>query len=105
MDAEELLERILALEIEIGRRRGPDKGPRTIDIDILLFGNSVIHTPALTIPHPAMDQRRFVLEPLAEIAPHLRHPIRGCTVLDLRDALPGGQAVYKLQDNRRKPMQ
>ena len=60
---------MLAVEQPWGRRRTEPKGPRTIDIDILFFGNTVLDTPELTVPHPAMQQRRFVLEPLAEIAP------------------------------------
>ena len=70
-----LLTKMLAIEQQMGRRRIQPKGPRTIDIDILLFGNSVIGTPQLEVPHPAMHQRRFVLEPLAEIAPEVRHPV------------------------------
>jgi 2-amino-4-hydroxy-6-hydroxymethyldihydropteridine diphosphokinase len=69
------------------------KGPRNIDIDILLFGNSSVEAPGLTIPHPAMHERRFVLEPLAEIAPEARHPVFKKTVRELRDALPAGQEV------------
>jgi 2-amino-4-hydroxy-6-hydroxymethyldihydropteridine diphosphokinase len=68
------------IERELGRERGPSaipKGPRLIDIDILLFGHAVIDTPQLVIPHPAMLERRFVLEPLVEIAPELRHPATG----------------------------
>jgi 2-amino-4-hydroxy-6-hydroxymethyldihydropteridine diphosphokinase len=95
----QLLGRILELEQEMGRRRHRQKGPRTIDIDILLFGNSIVDTLELTIPHPAMHQRRFVLEPLAEIAPEVRHPIFKRTIRELRDALPAGQAVRKVGKN------
>jgi 2-amino-4-hydroxy-6-hydroxymethyldihydropteridine diphosphokinase len=73
----QLLTVLQKIEREMGRARGPGvvhKGPRTIDIDILLFGNAIIDTPKLIIPHPRMLDRRFVLEPLVEIAPELRHP-------------------------------
>jgi 2-amino-4-hydroxy-6-hydroxymethyldihydropteridine diphosphokinase len=73
----QLLTILQRIERELGRSRGAasvPRGPRTIDIDILLFQNIVMETPQLTIPHPRMLDRRFVLEPLAEIAPHLRHP-------------------------------
>jgi 2-amino-4-hydroxy-6-hydroxymethyldihydropteridine diphosphokinase len=73
----QLLNTLLRIEREIGRVRHAslERGPRPIDLDILLFGNAVINTPQLTVPHPRMLQRRFVLEPLLEIAPDLRHPI------------------------------
>jgi 2-amino-4-hydroxy-6-hydroxymethyldihydropteridine diphosphokinase len=88
---------ILRIEEEMGRRRVQEKGPRAIDIDILLFDDTILHSEELTIPHPAMHKRRFVLEPLAEIAPDIFHPVFKRTVLELRDALPLGQAVRKLQ--------
>ncbi len=93
----QLMSGILDLEKEMGRRRQQNKGPRIIDIDILLFGSSIIETKGLTIPHPAMHQRRFVLEPLAEIASEVRHPVFKRTVRELRDALPPGQAVRRIQ--------
>lgn len=94
----QLLARILDLEQELGRRRQQEKskGPRLIDIDILMFGSSIIETIGLTIPHPAMHQRRFVLEPLAEIAADVRHPVFKRTVRELRDALPPGQTVRRI---------
>ena len=92
----QLLGRILAIEQEMGRRRTQKKGPRIIDIDILLFGSSIIEAEGLTVPHPAMHERRFVLEPLTEIAPDVRHPALKQTIRELRDALPPGQAVRKL---------
>jgi 2-amino-4-hydroxy-6-hydroxymethyldihydropteridine diphosphokinase len=94
----QLLSAVLKIEQEMGRKRQRNaiKGPRLIDIDILLFGESIIDTPQLTIPHPAMHERRFVLEPLAEIAPDERHPVFKRTIRELRDALPPGQSVRKL---------
>src|SRR5579862_8224999 len=74
------LAKIQAIEQEMGRRRVQPKGPRTLDIDILLFGNSVINAQQLEVPHPSMHERRFVLAPLVEIAPEVRHPIFKRTV-------------------------
>lgn len=91
----QLMAALLEIEREMGRRRTQEKGPRTIDIDILLFGDAVVDSPELTIPHPAMQQRRFVLEPLAEIAPDARHPLLKKTSRELLAALPAGQAVKK----------
>ena len=81
-----LMNTLLRIEREIGRVRlaNLQRGPRPIDLDLLLFENAVIDTPQLTVPHPRMLQRRFVLEPLLEIAPNLRHPI---TREPLRDYL------------------
>lgn len=92
----QLLAAILDIEQDLGRKRTQKKGPRTIDIDILLFGASIVETKGLTIPHPAMHERRFVLEPLAEIAPEVRHPVFKRTVREMREALPPGQAVRKV---------
>ena len=92
----QMLAGILDIEREMGRRRTQIKGPRNIDIDILLFGTSIIETKGLTIPHPALHQRRFVLEPLAEIAPEARHPVFKRNIKELRDSLPAGQAVRKI---------
>ena len=93
----------VSIEQEMGRKRQANrlKGPRSIDIDVLLFGTSVVDTQTLTVPHPAMHRRRFVLEPLAEIAPEHRHPIFKRTIRELRDALPPGPAVRRLA--RRNP--
>jgi len=92
----QLMAAILGIEQEMGRQRKQKKGPRTIDIDILLFGSSIIDIPSITVPHPKLHQRRFVLEPLAEIAPEVRHPILKRTVREMRDALPAGQTVKRV---------
>jgi 2-amino-4-hydroxy-6-hydroxymethyldihydropteridine diphosphokinase len=92
----QLLAGVLEIEQDMGRKRLQKKGPRTIDIDILLFGTSIVETKGLTIPHPAMHERRFVLEPLAEIAPEVRHPVFKRTVREMRESLPPGQAVRKV---------
>ncbi len=92
----QLLKQLLEIEKAMGRERIQKKGPRTIDLDILLFGDQVVDTDELTIPHPAMHQRRFVLEPLAEIAPQVRHPLFKKTVLDLLRELPVGQSVRRV---------
>ena len=94
---ERLMVELLHIEQQMGRQRIQKKGPRSIDIDILLFGDTILDSPALTIPHTAMHQRRFALEPLAEIAPEVRHPVLKKTIRELLDALPAGQEVRKLQ--------
>ena len=79
LEARELLERLLAIERRLGRARGagPRFGPRTIDLDLLLHGDQVIAEPGLVIPHPRLHERRFALEPLAELDPALEIPGRG----------------------------
>jgi 2-amino-4-hydroxy-6-hydroxymethyldihydropteridine diphosphokinase len=92
-----LIARLLEIEKDMGRERTQKKGPRIIDIDIVLFGDLVVNTTELTIPHPAMTSRRFVLEPLAEIAPEVQHPVLKKTIRELLDELPAGQAVRRIE--------
>jgi 2-amino-4-hydroxy-6-hydroxymethyldihydropteridine diphosphokinase len=94
----ELMAAILHIEHEMRRERLQPKGPRIIDIDILLFGEIILDSSTLTIPHPAMQQRRFVLQPLAEIAPETRHPVLKKSIQEMLDALPAGQTVRKFPD-------
>ncbi len=97
LSARELLNGLLAIEHAMGRERIQPKGPRLIDLDILLFADTVVHEHGLTIPHPAMHERRFVLEPLAEIAPQAWHPVFKKAVSGLLNSLPPGSAdVRKL---------
>jgi 2-amino-4-hydroxy-6-hydroxymethyldihydropteridine diphosphokinase len=88
----QLLRRANRIENELGRRRTVRNGPRTIDIDILLYGNSVVKTEELEIPHARFRERRFVLAPLAELKPDLRDPVTGMTVSELLGALRGQTA-------------
>jgi 2-amino-4-hydroxy-6-hydroxymethyldihydropteridine diphosphokinase len=86
----DLLHGLLAIEHAMGRDRenAPPKGPRVIDLDLLLLGDVVLQTPELTLPHPAMHERRFVLAPLAEIAPEMEHPERHRNIVELLADLP-----------------
>ena len=102
LTAQELMTAILGIEKSMGRQREQKKGPRIIDIDILLFGDAVLDSAEVTIPHPAMHERRFVLEPLAEIAPEARHPVLNKMIRELRDAQPSGAMVRKLKNQAKK---
>jgi 2-amino-4-hydroxy-6-hydroxymethyldihydropteridine diphosphokinase len=90
---ETLLEACLATEREMGRVRAERNGPRTIDVDILFFGDERLAAPGLVIPHPRLHERRFVLEPLAEIAPGFVHPALGLTVCELLARCPDTSVV------------
>jgi 2-amino-4-hydroxy-6-hydroxymethyldihydropteridine diphosphokinase len=95
----QLLKAVKSVERALGRRPGVSKGPRAIDIDILLYENVVVRTAALTIPHERMNERRFVLIPLRELAPAARHPVSRRTVTEmLQDSPDLSQVVrYKLE--------
>jgi len=93
----DLLNLVLSVEAAMGRSRARDKGPRNIDIDVLLYGEQIVDEEGLRIPHPAMHSRRFVLEPLAEIAPEVYHPILRKTAHGLLVALSPGQIVRRIE--------
>lgn len=84
------------IERDLGRVRSEKNAPRTIDIDILLYGTEVIHTDSLVIPHPQMDKRKFVLAPLTELAPELKHPVLHLTIQELLTQLTKSQIVRVL---------
>jgi 2-amino-4-hydroxy-6-hydroxymethyldihydropteridine diphosphokinase len=87
LSARDVLEALLAIELERGRARPFARAPRTLDLDLVLFGDQIINEPGLTVPHPRFRERRFVLEPLAEIAPDLRDPASLRSIADLLDEL------------------
>jgi 2-amino-4-hydroxy-6-hydroxymethyldihydropteridine diphosphokinase len=96
LDPQGLLTRVLEVERSLGRKRGIPKGPRVIDIDILLYGNELIRSPDLEIPHPKMAVRRFVLVPLVEIAPDVFHPVLKKTASELLGETPDRSIVRRL---------
>jgi 2-amino-4-hydroxy-6-hydroxymethyldihydropteridine diphosphokinase len=91
----QLLSHIGRIERDMGRVRVTPRGPRTIDIDILFYGRAIIRTARLEIPHPRMAERRFVLAPLADLVPDLRHPVSGRKVREMLDALPDKPIVRR----------
>ncbi len=96
--ASELLHVLRRIETRMGSKKLMPKGPRLIDIDILLYGGETIDTPELQVPHPRMHLRRFVLVPLAEIAPELRHSSWSGTVTELLAKTPDGSEVRRIEE-------
>ena len=99
----EVLDRCLAVERALGRERTVAGGPRTIDIDLLMLGGAVVREEGCEVPHPRMHLRRFVLEPLAEIAPDARHPVSGASVRELLARLDDPARVVRLEDDGAGP--
>jgi 2-amino-4-hydroxy-6-hydroxymethyldihydropteridine diphosphokinase len=96
LTARQVLEKILSIELKMGRRRDEKWNSRTIDIDILFYGNNVIKEPDLIVPHPELHNRRFTLSPLVDIAPDLIHPVFNKTVSELKSDLKDDLIVKKL---------
>ena len=92
-----LLKTLQSVERALGRRPGVAKGPRPIDIDILLYENVVVRSALLTIPHERLSERRFVLIPLRELAGDLRHPVTQRTVVELLHDTPDASQVVRLR--------
>jgi len=94
-----LMKQMLEIETAMGRKRTVKWGPRVIDLDLLFYDQLIMKSPDLTIPHPFLEKRRFVLEPMVEIAPDYVHPILQKTMTRLRDELADeGQALIRLSD-------
>jgi 2-amino-4-hydroxy-6-hydroxymethyldihydropteridine diphosphokinase len=96
LPAAQLMQQLLDIETRIGRKREIKMGPRTIDIDMLLFNQEIINTPLLTVPHPRLPERRFALLPLAEIAATVLHPVLRQTIGQLLHDCPDTLDVHKI---------
>jgi 2-amino-4-hydroxy-6-hydroxymethyldihydropteridine diphosphokinase len=96
LDPEALLNRLLGLETRFGRVRGAANAARTLDLDLLDYDSRLYDTASLTLPHPRLHQRRFVLEPLRDVSPEWRHPRLGLNAAELIELLPPGQPVTQL---------
>jgi 7,8-dihydro-6-hydroxymethylpterin-pyrophosphokinase len=93
LDASSLIRALLDIEAELGRTRSFRNAPRTLDLDLLLLGDTVIETEDVQAPHPRLQERAFVLTPLAELAPDIVHPVLGQTTRQLREALDSREGV------------
>ena len=102
LEPEPLLDRLLAVEADLGRVRSFPNAPRTLDLDLLLYGDLVLDTDALTLPHPRLHERAFVLVPLADLAPTLVHPRLGCSVAEHLAGLGPITGVHRF-DRRVEP--
>jgi 2-amino-4-hydroxy-6-hydroxymethyldihydropteridine diphosphokinase len=96
LEPDELMQTLLQIEVQLGRVRTKKFGPRTIDLDILFYGTQILKTKLVTIPHPAIQDRRFVLVPLAELSPRKIHPVYKQTVAQLLKICTDNLAVTKL---------
>ena len=96
LTARQLLEAVLHIEEKLGRKREIKYGPRIIDIDILFYNRDIIHEPGLSIPHPEIQNRRFALEPMNEIASGFVHPVLGKTIGELLEECPDKLGVTKI---------
>ena len=99
LSPKELLALAKGIEMKLGRTLRESGAPRPIDIDILLYGDQVVKTPELLLPHPRLTERAFVLIPLAEIAPDLVHPVNGKTIRELKKGVTEVQSAFKWEDN------
>lgn len=94
---------LLSLEKKVGRIRRERWGPRVIDLDILFYGGEVLNEEGLQVPHPRLHRRRFVLVPLKDIAPHLKHPLLGKTVSQILSGLTEDEKVFPLLEGDKEP--
>lgn len=102
ISSSQMLARMLRIEYLLGRREKNLKKPRTVDLDLLLYGNYQSYTEFLTLPHPRMHERRFVLVPLAELAPHLVHPVLGISIQEILETLGDVSEVKRWNPNQCK---